>query len=397
MRTTKRIFSKLFQSPRSLRRFRIIRTIFNRTIVSVIVGTSLVGVYLISDTTMAEAEAETKPETEPEPLTPNMNPDDLFTPEELDACPLALNKVFINNTRDCVFWIAVELGKTDLVIKMLEAGFEPDTYDNTALEIACRKQNVELVQILLADPRVDPTEPYTEILYLNSRTGMNEQIERLLRANSRFDPNLVFDTIKKKTPSKTWNPRKKESVIELLFSDSRFNLYADNDAAVIYATEHGYTDLVRKIIQDPMIMHGSNMDAVMQEALRHNHQDIVQMLLSETLLYDNIDVFGWALFTPYVQMQKFIVDNCELDDYNLALGLAVASNQPSLVKNLLDRSKINGGDIMDALELSMRFDNNDIFEILSNDKRVNPVELMTRVMGQLLDVLDLEHEDLYNE
>ncbi len=241
-------------------------------------------------------------------ITPNMSINKLFTQEELSHCPLTRLNACVNGTRDHAFWAAVELGKTDLVIKMLESGFEPHIYNDVALELACVKGNVKLVKILLADPRVDPNSPYRKTLYLTDGSDTNRQIKKLLCEDSRFD-----------------------------FS-------ADNNELLKYAIREDKMELITELISMPSVMGESDINWIMYKAINEalnkkspEGNQIVNILLSGYDRYDINDVICRGIYFNNVDMIDAILTRKSFDqfDINMALEYAVQYGRINMVRPMI--------------------------------------------------------------
>ncbi len=74
---------------------------------------------------------------------------------------------------------ACQYGNLDLLKIVLNNGFDPACNENTPFIYACYYNHLNIVNYLLEDPRVDPTDRNNEAYTLSERNGNTKVIERL--------------------------------------------------------------------------------------------------------------------------------------------------------------------------------------------------------------------------
>ncbi|KAI1387916.1 ankyrin repeat-containing domain protein [Hypoxylon trugodes] len=141
-----------------------------------------------------------------------------------------------------LLWCASGSGRTALVRMLLEEGLDPEERDNTAkltpLAIAAEMGHEEVVELLLADHRVDPNsrggDGWTSLML--AAMGGHESIVELLLKKDGLDVNTV-DDIYQCTPL-YWAARQgREGVLRLLLADKRVTRNTGN-------AEDGWTPLM---------------------------------------------------------------------------------------------------------------------------------------------------------
>jgi len=101
-----------------------------------------------------------------------------------------------------------ETGNYDTVVKLLDLGLNPSTYDNAAIKLAAKNQHRDVVLLLAKDPRVDPIDAleYVEpgpgrdalilaIVKQTSASGDDGTLEQLLN-DPQFRIEGVFDVLR---------------------------------------------------------------------------------------------------------------------------------------------------------------------------------------------------------
>jgi ankyrin repeat protein len=87
------------------------------------------------------------------------------------------------------FFEAVKNNNIDLVKKYIREGFDPSHVDNEAISIASEEGHVEILQLLLDDPRVNPNAQYNTPIYIAAYYGRTECVRSLL-LDGRADPTI---------------------------------------------------------------------------------------------------------------------------------------------------------------------------------------------------------------
>lgn len=130
---------------------------------------------------------------------------------------------------------------------------------------ACKNGNLEVVRLLLNDPRVGPSAKDNYAIRLASYNGHLEVV-RLLLSDSRVDPSA------RENFAIRWaSERGHLEVVRLLLSDLRVD--PSENYAIRWASERGHLEVVRLLLNDPRVLRDN------QDALK---QPIVQKILKES-------------------------------------------------------------------------------------------------------------------
>ncbi len=78
-------------------------------------------------------------------------------------------------------------GNTTIVEDLLSLGADPSVYNNEAIILACKYRNLDVIKILLSDPRVNPADR-ENIAIITASMNNNEKVLKLLLSNDRIDP-----------------------------------------------------------------------------------------------------------------------------------------------------------------------------------------------------------------
>jgi Ankyrin repeats (3 copies) len=108
-----------------------------------------------------------------------------------------------------------------------------------ALRWACEHGDIDIVRMLLADPRVDPSEASQDAIKWASNEGHME-IVRMLLADPRVDPS-ADDQIALRLASHNGHTE----IFRTLLADTRVDPSADDQIALTAASHEGHTEIVR--------------------------------------------------------------------------------------------------------------------------------------------------------
>ena len=115
---------------------------------------------------------------------------------------------------------------------------------NYTFRLACKNGCIEVVKLLLQDPRVDPSCYHRCAIWLACGRGHIE-IARLLLQDPRVDPT------------------------------------ANDNYAFIYACDNGHTETVRLLLQDPRVDPSADNNFAIHCASQNGHIEIVRLLLQD--------------------------------------------------------------------------------------------------------------------
>ncbi len=143
--------------------------------------------------------------------------------------------------------IASQMGYVDIVRTLLEnSQVDPTANNNRAVWAASENMDLEIVDVLLADPRVQKKPAEDEILLMACQEGL-EELAMLLMKGGRADP-TAYENHAIKVMSKTGNPQ----MVRLLLCDRRVT-QATIQQAIAWALEFGNNDVARSLLDDPLV------------------------------------------------------------------------------------------------------------------------------------------------
>lgn len=168
------------------------------------------------------------------------------------------------------FLQAIEQGNIEKVQQLIEAGINPacrETIPQSPLSIACAKGHFEIVQLLLADNRMDPLENAFDALKQTATKG-HVQIMHSLLADMR---------------------------VKYVNSG---NTYAE---LLRLSCEHAHLELVKLFLQDKIIDPSFDNFAVFRWARSQTYTSkcigVLKLLLEEPRIYNHVDQWASQLVT----------------------------------------------------------------------------------------------------
>jgi len=112
---------------------------------------------------------------------------------------------------------------------------------------ATRKGHVMIVKLLLADPRVDPSEHANGPIRTASQNG-HAEVVKLLLTDKRVDPS-VKDNWAIRCASRNGHAK----IVDFLLVDKRVNPSTRNNEAIRFASEHGHVGVVGILLADSRV------------------------------------------------------------------------------------------------------------------------------------------------
>jgi len=174
-------------------------------------------------------------------------------------------------------------------VKLLLPISDPSENNSDAIRWASYNGHLEVVKLLLSDPRVDSSDVNTAIRYASSN-GRTEIVKFLL-ADPRVDPSANnSDAIR-------WASNNGHlEVVKLLLSDPRVDSSYDINAAIRYASSNGHTEIVKLLLSDPRVDWRGIDEKMKIKLLKDADIDLKDQLKASLLTINRI--------TPKMQIDK---------------------------------------------------------------------------------------------
>jgi ankyrin repeat protein len=179
-----------------------------------------------------------------------------------------------------IMWASATGNAVLVQLLLADARVNPDECDCTMKTPMCRavsNGHALVVALLLADPRVDPTRDNP--LSYACRFGHTRIVELLL-ADARTDPSALENKAIRAAAS-----HGHARIVELLMRDSRVDASAKHSAAILSACMCRHTDVVALLLTGARV----HTYVAVQCATRHGYDDIVALLLRDARVFDFSD------------------------------------------------------------------------------------------------------------
>jgi ankyrin repeat protein len=222
---------------------------------------------------------------------------------------------------------------------------DPSTFNNEAIIKAICKGHTEIVRLLLQDERVDPSARDNIAIWYASQGG-HAEVVRLLLADPRVDP-TALDNFAIRHASQHGHTE----IVRLLLQDERVDPSELDNESIRLASQEGHTEIVRLLLQDERVDPSARDNKAIRVATQYNHADIVCLLLQDTT--GRVD--------PTAQYNDAIVWACE-------------NGHTEIVQLLLTDGRVNPSDFNNiALQKAYQHGYIEVFRLLLDDPRVNRV------------------------
>ena len=248
------------------------------------------------------------------------------------------------NTQD-EFKLAVSTGNAVLVDLLLQDPcVNPSDGENNAIRLASQEGHLAVVDRLLQDPRVDPSDCNNYAFRMAVIHNHIDVVKRLLqdvRVNPSVDNNQlvgiasleILDILLQDSPS--WHPYR-----------GRVDPSDNDNYAIICASEHGCLDIVNRLLQDPRVNPADSENKAIRLASRNGHLAVVNRLLQD----------------PRVNPAEY-----------KSIYWATKNGHIAVVNRLLQDERV--GIPYDNIPWALQIGQYDIAELLIKDSRTGPVEI----------------------
>ena len=185
--------------------------------------------------------------------------------------------------------------RNEEIVDMLLADerVDPSVTNQIPVRIACGQNNPRALQALLSDHRVDPTvvENYCVRYAVSSEFADNL---RILVQHPSIDPN-IDDGVLLRNAAIIGNAE----ILQILLSTNRIDPSAFNQAAVTSAAAMGHLDAVAMLLKDSRV----SVYAAMTASMIHGQVNIVRYLMKNETIDHNV-----VLFSAVMNNQDEIID-----------------------------------------------------------------------------------------
>jgi hypothetical protein len=140
---------------------------------------------------------------------------------------------------------------------------------------AVKTGNSDLMDLMLQNPRVDPSAEKNTAIRCASACGHLAIVDRLLQ-DSRIDPSTSNNL-----PIHHASTYGHLAVVDRLLQDPRVDPSADNNLAIRLASENGHLAVVDRLLQDPRVDPTASDNWAIHLASVRGHQTVVNRLLQD--------------------------------------------------------------------------------------------------------------------
>ncbi|KAJ3233760.1 hypothetical protein HDU81_002021 [Chytriomyces hyalinus] len=152
----------------------------------------------------------------------------------------------------------------------------------SSLTKACHFNHVDVIHILLADPRPDPNTRNCYVLKWAAERNHVDIVQLLLQDTrttnvAHLNASLALAAFEGSTEA-----------FMLLASDTRTDIHFDSDYCLQTAVRSGHVEIVRFILLDPQTELRMQYDSLLMTASRTGHTEMVQLILGHTPLSSNL-------------------------------------------------------------------------------------------------------------
>ena len=189
-----------------------------------------------------------------------------------------------------VFKDAIKENDIESVQRLLQdPRVDPAAEEGFALVWAGYKGNTEVARILLQDPRVDPSVRDSLAFSYACEYGSIPIVQMLLQ-DPRVDPSAETQR-----PLKMACENGKTEVVQLLLQDPRVDPSVDNQEALQKACEYGRLSIVEILLQDPRVDPTTGENEALLVAAKNEQVNVVKRLLQDPRVYKSDYIYEWPV------------------------------------------------------------------------------------------------------
>jgi hypothetical protein len=210
----------------------------------------------------------------------------------------------------------ISVGNHEAVSVLLDAGYDPSTYDNVAIiqtflpDYKNELIRYKLIKILLQDPRTNPATDNNFPIREASLMGYTE-IVKLLLSDTRVDPSAQNNYLIRHAVEEGH-----DDIVELLLKNPKVDPSAKNNYSIISAASAGRTKIVKLLLKDPRVNPSINNNEPIIKAASNGRMVVVKLLLQDLRV------------NPAAQN-------------NLAMAVAISGNHRAVANVLIDDNRVD--------------------------------------------------------
>ena len=270
---------------------------------------------------------------------------------------------------------------------------DPTINDNQVFIEACTRRKIDLVRVLLQDPRIDISSQNNLAIQMAS-VGSSTELFTLLLEHLKINEDFI-------NAAKDGDLDK----INILLTKSNIRPSIKNNLPLLLSFRNGHFEVFKRILQDPRIMFSAPKNLLLTEVVKSGHVDMLNSLLKckginpgsnecdflEAVSSGNLRIINRLLEDPRVDpsvkrnhavylaaktrnldlLERLLEDHrVDPSDFN-NIALFKASNQgfSEIVQKLLENQKVLNGSLSASLHCAELQRNQDIFQLLFQAKK----------------------------
>jgi ankyrin repeat protein len=268
---------------------------------------------------------------------------------------------------------------------------DPSFGRNFAFRFAVSHNLVNLVQILLEHPLVDPFDVKSQVLKFATKQG-DQLIMELLRSriNTLFGSNITFLEACRDG---------QDVVVECLLSKNLVDPAYKSNFGIILAARNGHVRIIEMLLGRADVDPSADRNKALKLACFHGYGDIVKLLLKDDRV-NHYSALILACKNGHTNVVKIIFENRRYHsqkDLNLGFSIAISGGHLEIVEYLLDNTPINFniGEI-NPIVIASIYGNLSILKRLLRDRRyqVGGKHLQFELNRGLYEALKKNHVEL---
>ena len=277
----------------------------------------------------------------------------------------------IVTSKQRIFLNALKANDMEKITEMIQT--DPTFDHQFMLRHACFYGKLDIVELLLQDPRVDPSVEDNTPIKFASQTGDTDMVKRLLQ-DPRVDPSAdqQFALMAACKNDHT-------EIVKMLLQDPRINPSVDDQSLIRNACMYGQTEIVRVLLQDPRVDPSVNNQTCLKWAVGTKNIELVRLLLQDARIdpsKDEQNILKMVIEKGYVEVLEILLQDPRVDpsinDQHL-LKDTIQKGRNRIVQILLKDRRVDPSvDDQWALRTAVGSNDAQLLEILFTDDRVNP-------------------------